>query len=113
MYFSSKFFASAYSSPDKTGDIAIITKELRPMTTGVGEHIQLGRDIYSIGFQSNVSSITQKITILGALLLADYKFLDGTTPNASDVSRGKCICCYYTCIGVLCPVWCCIPVPNP
>ena len=107
-----KFFTSFFNSPDKTGDVAIITKQ-RPKSLA-GAAIELfsnNADNYSIEYNPNAQlSMAQKTTVLAGQLLADYMFFEGNTEKCkSDDSGITCYCCYFNCIGALFPIYLYIP----
>lgn len=70
-------------------------------------------DVYSIEFKDTQLDASKKATVLMGLLLADYMFFDGNTEKCSqDDSAVYCYCCYFSCLGKICPVYIAIPKNN-
>jgi hypothetical protein len=106
-----QFFVSQFMSPTKAGDVALITKKKPASLAAAFVELASDADVYSIVFNESANlTASQKITILAGQLLADYMFFDGNTEKCSqDDSAVYCYCCYFSCIGKLCPIYIAIP----
>jgi hypothetical protein len=72
------FYASTFNADKKTGDVALITKKRPASLAAAFVELVSDSDVYGIEFKEEAKlSAEQKITVLGAQLLADYMFFDG------------------------------------
>jgi hypothetical protein len=80
-----RFFTSWFKSESKAGDVAVITKKKPASLSGAFVELFSDADVYGIAFnQAAQLSNEQKIGVLGAQLLADYMFFDGTSYTPPD-----------------------------
>ncbi len=98
-------------SPTKAGDVALITKKKPASLAAAFVELASDADVYSIVFNKSANlTASQKVTILAGQLLADYMFFDGNTEKCSQDDNARyCYCCYFSCIGKLCPIYIAIP----
>lgn len=107
-----QFFVSTFGGPSKSGDVALITKKKPTSLAGAAvELFSNNADAYSIQFNQNAKlTASQKVTVLTAQILADYMWFEGNTEKCKDTDSAiYCYCCYFSCIGALCPVYIAIP----
>ena len=100
-----------WDSPDKSGDIGLITKK-KPTSGGAALTELLSEsDNYSIEFNKEAHlSATQKATVLGAQILADYMYFDGNTDKCRFADEGiYCYLCYCSIVGCIAPCYLFIP----
>eukprot|EP01038_Epipyxis_sp_PR26KG_P016529 gene16529-22562_t len=106
-----KFYTSYFNSPTHAGDLAFITKKKPQSLAGAFTELMTNSDVYTIQFNEKASlTAGQKATILTAQILADYMFFDGNTEKCKDTDGAViCYCCYFSCVGKLCPCYVAIP----
>jgi hypothetical protein len=106
-----QFFVSKFTSDKKSGDIAMIEKKKPASAAGALIELMSDADVYTIKFNESANlTPSQKVTILAGQLLADYMFFDGNTEKCSqDDNAVYCYCCYFSCIGAICPIYIAIP----
>lgn len=106
-----QFFVSKFQSEKKSGDLGLITKKKPGSLAAAFVELASDADVYTIKFNEQAGlTPSQKVTILAGQLLADYMFFDGNTEKCSqDDNAVYCYCCYFTCIGALCPIYIAIP----
>eukprot|EP00981_Chlorochromonas_danica_P001722 scaffold369_cov177-Ochromonas_danica.AAC.55 len=105
------FQVSSFNGPAKAGDLGLITKRKPASLAGAFVELASDADVYTIQFNDKADlTPSQKITILAGQVLADYMFFDGNTEKCSqDDNFVYCYCCYFSCIGAICPIYICIP----
>jgi len=108
--FDFKFFTSRFASAKKTGDVALITKKKPQSIAGAAVELFTESDVYTIEFQDESLTASQKATVLTAQLLADYIYFDGNTEKCkSDENAIYCYFFYCSVYGLLVPCEICIP----
>lgn len=109
-----KFYTSLFSSPTKSGDIALITKKKPQSTSGSAVELVSNADNYRIDFDSSQNLTgAQKLTILSSQLLIDYMLFDGNTEKCRRTPNG-CYCYLWYCsiLGAVCPAAIFIPTKH-
>jgi hypothetical protein len=106
-----QFQTSHFNSAKRTGDVALITKKKPASLAGAFVELFSDADVYTIKFNEEAKlSAAEKTTVMAGQLLADYMFFDGNTEKCSqDEDAIYCYCCYYSCIGAICPCYIAIP----
>lgn len=106
-----RFTVSNFASPSKTGDLAFIIKKKPQSLAGGLRQLFSDADVYHIEFNGGANlTASQKATVLAGQLLADYMFFDGNTEKCKNTDDAiYCYCCYFSCIGYLCPIYIAIP----
>jgi hypothetical protein len=90
--FDFKFPVSYKTSPNKSGDVALVVKQ-KPSSLGMAATYFLSdADVYSIQFNENTKlSAQQKISVLTSLFLVDYRIFDSDRVKGSQ----DCNCRYF------------------
>jgi len=103
--FDFNFFTSAYQSPTKTGDLAMIVKRHPSTMAMVASDLMSNADNYTIEFNPDISLTPgEKATILAGQLLADYMFFDGNTEKCkSEDNTTTCYFFYCSILGCVVP----------
>jgi hypothetical protein len=112
-----EFPLTTFGNKDTKGDLGVVTKKKPASLAGAVRELMSEADVYNIEFKNNVHgsgptnmSAAQKATVLASQLLVDYMIFEGNTEKCSeDDNAWYCYCCYFMCLGKLCPVYICIP----
>eukprot|EP00349_Pseudokeronopsis_sp_Brazil_P001314 CAMPEP_0202957494 /NCGR_PEP_ID=MMETSP1396-20130829/1865_1 /ASSEMBLY_ACC=CAM_ASM_000872 /TAXON_ID= /ORGANISM="Pseudokeronopsis sp., Strain Brazil" /LENGTH=362 /DNA_ID=CAMNT_0049674987 /DNA_START=87 /DNA_END=1175 /DNA_ORIENTATION=- len=100
------------TNKDAEGDLGVVSKIKPKSFAGAMRELFSEADVYSLAFGTANGGLTpaQKITTLASQLLLDYMIFEGNTEKCSeDNDAYYCYCCYFMCIGKLCPVYIAIP----
>jgi len=109
-----RFATSYYNSPYRSGDIADIIKQKPVGMSGAFRELMTDADTFQVKLHPNaIEKLTpaQKVTLLGAQLLADYMYFDGNTEKCKTDDSGT------TCYFWYCSIWgwvapCFIKIPK-
>jgi hypothetical protein len=106
-----KFAVSSMNNPTRSADLATIVKKRPNTLMGAVRELFSEADVYSIQFNGDAKlDASKKATVLAAQLLADYMWFDGNTEKCKNTDEAiYCYCCYFSCIGMICPVYIAIP----
>eukprot|EP01033_Poteriospumella_lacustris_P013348 gene13348-9557_t len=104
------FPLTSFNNKDSKGDLGVVTKQKPTSLAGAVRELTSEADVYTIGFGSPSVTPAQKVTTLASQLLMDYMVFEGNTEKcSSDDNFIYCYCCYFMCLGALCPVYVAIP----
>jgi hypothetical protein len=102
-----EFPISRFSSEDKVGDVARITKRRPRGGFAAMRELFSQNDVFTIEFTDKGLSPEDKALILGNQLLLDFMFFEGGENEmcGQTEDRKGCyiLCCNWYCYGVLCP----------
>jgi hypothetical protein len=114
MCFNFQFFVSRFASDKKSGDLGLITKKKPSSMAGGFVEVMSDADVYGVTFNEHAElTPAQKITMLTSQILADYMWFEGNTEKCKRTESGTtCYCCFFSCIGALCPIYLHFPSTN-
>ncbi len=111
------FPLTSFDNKETQGDLGVVTKQKPTSLAGAVRELMSEADVYSLAFgnmnkdgQSIPLTAAQKATTLASQLLMDYMIFEGNTEKCSeDDNAWYCYCCYFMCLGALCPIYIAIP----